>query len=65
MRLAPIRVNGTVGATKARDNLIRQVLLRPTVFKDEAPLSLEYIPAKLPHREDKLTFLAHLFRSPP
>jgi cell division control protein 6 len=63
LRLASIRVNGTVGATKARDNLIRQVLLRPTVFKDEAPLSLEYIPAKLPHREDKLTFLAHLFRS--
>ncbi|MBS7622706.1 ORC1-type DNA replication protein [Candidatus Bathyarchaeota archaeon] len=37
--------------------------MRPTVFKDEAPLSIEYIPARLPHREGQLTFLTHLFRS--
>ncbi|MEM2982304.1 MAG: ORC1-type DNA replication protein [Candidatus Bathyarchaeia archaeon] len=40
-----------------------QILLRPTVFKNEAPLSIDYIPSRLPHREDELTFLAHLFRS--
>jgi len=51
------------GAKKDRNDLINQVLLRPTVFKDEAPLSIEFVPARLPHRGDQLTFLAHLFRS--
>ncbi|MEM2942024.1 MAG: hypothetical protein QXT81_01185, partial [Candidatus Bathyarchaeia archaeon] len=51
------------GAERGRGDLIDQVLLRPTVFKDEAPLSIEYIPARLPHREGQLTFLTHLFRS--
>lgn len=36
--------------------------MKPTVFKDEAPLSLEYVPTRLPHREDQIAFLAHLFR---
>ena len=45
------------------EDLIEQILLGPTVFKDEAPLSIEYIPSRLPHREDELALLAHLFRS--
>ncbi|MFH0849224.1 MAG: ORC1-type DNA replication protein [archaeon] len=42
--------------------IIRDVLRSPTIFKDEEPLSIDYIPVRLPHRDDKLTFLAHLFR---
>ncbi len=43
--------------------MINQVLLRPTVFEDETPLSLEHVPGTLPHRKKQLIFLAQLFRS--
>lgn len=43
--------------------IVRETLARPTVFKDEEPLSLEYIPSRLPHREDAMSFLTQLFRS--
>lgn len=43
-------------------DIVKEVLARPTVFRDEGPLSLEYVPAHLPHREDKLSFLVQLFR---
>ena len=43
--------------------LVNEALSRPTVFKDEALLSIEYIPNKLPHREDELRFLVQLFRN--
>jgi len=43
--------------------IIRETLSKPSIFKNEEPLSLEYIPAKLPHRENQLRFLAELFRS--
>jgi cell division control protein 6 len=43
--------------------IVNEVLSRPTVFKDESALSIEYIPNKLPHREDELRFLAQLFRN--
>jgi len=42
---------------------IREGLAKPTVFKDEAPLSIDYIPTKLPHREKQLRFLSQIFRS--
>ncbi len=43
-------------------NIIREVLSGPTIFKNEEPLSIDYVPTELPHRDDKLRFLAHLFR---
>ncbi len=43
--------------------IIRDTLSRPSIFKDEEPLSLEYLPSRLPHRENQLRFLAELFRS--
>ncbi len=43
--------------------IIRETLSKPSIFKSEEPLSLEFIPAKLPHRENQLKFLAELFRS--
>jgi len=41
---------------------MKETLARPTVFKDEAPLSLEFIPQRLPHREEQMRFLTQLFR---
>ncbi len=43
--------------------IIRETLSKPSLFKSEEPLSLEYIPSRLPHRENQLKFLAELFRS--
>jgi len=43
-------------------DIVKEVLSKPTVFRDEGPLSLEYVPSRLPHREDKLSFLVQLFR---
>ena len=43
--------------------IIRETLSRPSIFKNEEPLSLEYLPPRLPHREKQLRFLAELFRS--
>jgi len=43
-------------------DIVKEILSRPTVFRDEGPLSLEYVPSRLPHREDKLSFLVQLFR---
>ncbi|MGA8904886.1 MAG: ORC1-type DNA replication protein [Candidatus Bathyarchaeia archaeon] len=43
-------------------DIVKETLERPTVFKDEAPLSLEYIPRKLPHRDEQMRFLTQLFR---
>ena len=34
----------------------------PSIFKDEGPLSIDYVPVDLPYREEKLRFLAQLFR---
>jgi cell division control protein 6 len=42
---------------------LRDELSKPSVFTDETPLSLEYIPSRLPHRENELRFLAQIFRS--
>jgi len=43
-------------------DIVKEILSKPTVFRDEGPLSLEYVPSRLPHREDKLSFLVQLFR---
>ena len=42
--------------------IIKEAISRPTIFKNESPLSIEYIPTRLPHRESQLRFLAQLFR---
>jgi len=42
--------------------IIKETLDRPSILKNEAALSIDYIPANLPHREEKLRFLAQLFR---
>ncbi|HEV2119229.1 MAG TPA: AAA family ATPase, partial [Candidatus Bathyarchaeia archaeon] len=47
----------------APSQIVRDALSRPTIFKDESPLSLEWLPPRLPHRENQLRFLAELFRS--
>ncbi|HXX72889.1 MAG TPA: ORC1-type DNA replication protein [Candidatus Acidoferrales bacterium] len=43
-------------------DIVKETLERPTVFKDETPLSLEFIPRNLPHREEQMRFLTQLFR---
>ena len=43
-------------------DIVKETLERPTVFKDETPLSLEFIPRKLPHRDEQMRFLTQLFR---
>lgn len=43
-------------------SLIREAVSGPSVFKDEGPLSLEYLPPRLPHRDSQLKLLAQLFR---
>lgn len=45
-----------------RMNILEEILKKPTIFKDEAKLSIEYIPSILPHREEELTKLASEFR---
>src|SRR5207249_2099349 len=40
--------------------IVREALSRPTIFKNEEPLSLEWLPSRLPHRETQLRFLAEL-----
>src|SRR5260370_17362927 len=47
----------------APSEIVRDALSKPTIFKDEGPLSLEWLPNRLPHRENQLRFLAELFRS--
>jgi cell division control protein 6 len=42
--------------------IIRHELQRPSVFINEAKLSVDYVPHNLPHREDHLRKLTQLFR---
>jgi len=52
-----------VGAlVQLSSDIVKETLERPTVFKDETPLSLEFIPHTLPHREEQMRFLTQLFR---
>jgi cell division control protein 6 len=52
-----------VGAlVQLSSDIVKETLDRPTVFMDEVPLSLEFIPRNLPHREEQMRFLTQLFR---
>ena len=42
---------------------MKEELKRPTVFRDEAKLSIDYTPLVLPHREEKIRNLAQLFKA--
>ncbi len=41
---------------------IEEELSKPSVFKDETPLSIEYVPDSLHHRDQQLRFLSQLYR---
>ncbi|MHA1230688.1 MAG: ORC1-type DNA replication protein [Candidatus Helarchaeota archaeon] len=45
-----------------RINLFEEELNKPTIFKDESKLSINYIPQLLPHREKELKYLVNEFR---
>jgi len=52
-----------VGAlVQLSSDIVKETLAGPTVFKDETPLSLEYMPPRLLHRDDQMRFLTQLFR---
>ncbi|MCK4779996.1 MAG: AAA family ATPase, partial [Candidatus Lokiarchaeota archaeon] len=38
-----------------------ELLKRPSLFKDESKLDINYIPEKLPHRDKELSLLSQLF----
>jgi len=38
-----------------------ELLRKPTIFKDENKLDINYLPSKLPHREKELSLLSQLF----
>ena len=42
---------------------LREVVFKPSVFRDEGKLDIHYVPPRLPHREDQLRQLAALFSS--
>lgn len=43
-------------------DVIEEELLGPSVFKDQAKLSFDYVPEDLPHRRDEMRGLAQAFR---
>lgn len=43
-------------------DIVKEALERPTVFRDEGPLSLEFVPDRLPHRDAQILELTNLFR---
>jgi len=42
-------------------NYFDDLLRKPTLFKDESKLDINYLPKKLPHREKELSLLSQLF----
>lgn len=42
--------------------IIEEELLKPSIFKDESKLSIDYVPSNLPHREEELKILANYFK---
>ena len=42
--------------------IVEDELSRPSIFKDESKLSIDYVPGNLPHRERELKQLASTFR---
>ena len=51
-----------VGALVQLSDIVGETLAGPTVFRDETPLSLEYMPPRLLHRDAQIRFLTQLFR---
>jgi cell division control protein 6 len=51
-----------VPALSIASKFIEEELSKSSIFKDEGPLSIEYVPDVLPHREQQLRFLTQLFR---
>lgn len=45
------------------DSVVEEELSKASIIKDEAKLSLDYVPTQLPHRETELRTLARLFSS--
>jgi cell division control protein 6 len=43
------------------NNLFEELLNKPTVFKDESKLDLNYVPERLPYRNKELSLLSQLF----
>ncbi|MGQ9720370.1 MAG: ORC1-type DNA replication protein [Candidatus Jordarchaeum sp.] len=43
-------------------NIVEDELSRPSIFRDESKLSIDYVPEHLPHRENELKQLASIFR---
>ena len=44
------------------NDLIKDELDKPTIFKDESKLSIDYVPPYLPHRENEIRLLTRMFR---
>ncbi|NVM54422.1 MAG: AAA family ATPase [Candidatus Helarchaeota archaeon] len=44
-------------------NIMKEELKRTSLFRDETKLSIDYTPLDLPHREEPIRKLAHLFKS--
>lgn len=42
-------------------NYFEELLRKPSIFKDESKLDINYIPEELPHREKELSLLSQLF----
>lgn len=42
--------------------IIKETLAGPSILKDEGALAIDYVPVSLPYRDEKLKFLAQLFR---
>jgi cell division control protein 6 len=51
-----------VGTLVQLSDIVGETLAGPTVFRDETPLSLEYMPPRLLHRDAQIRFLTQLFR---
>src|SRR5437763_15431628 len=47
----------------APSETVRDALSKPTIFKDEGPLSLEWLPPRIRHREIPRRLFSELFRS--
>ena len=43
------------------NNLFEELLNKPSIFKDESKLDLNYVPESLPHRNKELSLLSQLF----
>jgi len=44
-------------------NIMKEELKRTSLFKDETKLSIDYTPSELPHRDEIIRKLAHLFKA--